>query len=84
MSTGLFVVGVTCVVVANVLWFRVIALVNRSDEDGQKISYLLHTPQSSLDAWGRYRRLYPEGLHAKGALALAFIGVLSVLASGPL
>lgn len=59
-------VALLCVLLANLLWWRVIYLVNRGSHPADQISYFFHHPAGMLKTCKRYRELDPRGVHLMG------------------
>ena len=72
-----FGVAMTGVISANIFMTLMIGEINRKREDGKQISYIGFTPGKTLEIFGEYRRLYPNGklhIYSRGMFA---IGVLA-------
>ena len=79
-----FCAALSGVILANLFVLMMIGEINRKKEDGKLISYFGSTPPKTLQIFGEYRRLYPNGkLHiyalamfARGMIALFVVAVL--------
>jgi hypothetical protein len=73
-----FCVAMTGVISANMFVLMMIGEINRKKEDGKPISYVGFTPPKTLQIFGEYRRLYPNGKLQVYSLGMFAIGMIAL------
>jgi hypothetical protein len=73
-----FCAAISGVILANMFVLMMIGEINRKKEDGKLISYFGFTPPKTLQIFGEYRRLYPNGKLHIYALAMFALGMIAL------
>jgi hypothetical protein len=77
LATGItvFLVAQSFVIVGNLIFFLMIARVNRLRPPGEKIGYPFGRPGAYMPVFREFRRLYPRGTLHLWLIVLALIGI---------
>lgn len=71
-----FGIAMTCTIVANLLWFKLIGAVNRRRPNAEQVSYWGFTYFKLIATVDEYRRSYPKGrIHVLMYLLVALMAL---------
>jgi hypothetical protein len=68
-----WLIAMTCVVIGNVFWYRMLSEVNGRLNPDQRFSTLLWYPNKSIRLWRSHKELFPDSQLRKREVAVGIV-----------